>query len=97
MAETKTEEFPRMSDRNGGSRPVIVKDWHVLITVVFTVVSITTAFITLKDQAEETARRVRDLEQRRVIERDDFDNYRKAIESQLTRMETKLDEERKRR
>jgi multidrug resistance efflux pump len=92
MPESRAEDFPKMS--NGGGRPIIVKDWHVFLTVIFTIISITAAFISLKDQAEETARRVRDLEQRRVIERDDFENYRKAMENQLNRVEAKLDEER---
>ncbi len=96
MADLSNAEiFARMKEN--GSRPLIVKDWHVVLTILLALGSFVAAFITLKDKADETERRVHELEQRRLIDKDQFDDYKATLQLQLNRIEAKLDKERERR
>jgi hypothetical protein len=79
--------------RNGGGI-LQVKNWHVVLTLVSWLVISVAQFVSVRAQAEETARRVTELEKSKV-EQKQFDELRDDIIRRLDRIESKVDAERR--
>lgn len=72
------------------SRPIIVKDWHVVTLFLGMILTAVISFVTVRDQSDENARRIRELEQRKV-DRDILDNYQQAIKERFDHLEKLID------
>lgn len=70
---------------------VQVKNWHVLITFVMWAVLIVMGYTTLRDDADESKRRIRDLEQRPVVTDQQYRDGQDSLKARLDRIERKLD------
>jgi tetrahydromethanopterin S-methyltransferase subunit G len=70
---------------------VQVKNWHVLLTLALWLVLVVAAFTTLRDDAEESKRRIHDLEQRPVVTEQQYENGQHGLEQRLDRIERKID------
>lgn len=81
--------------RNGGGI-IQVKNWHVLLTLISWLVLSVAQFVSVRAQAEETARRVSDVEKGKVDQKQ-FDELRDDIIRRLDRIESKVDAERRMR
>lgn len=71
---------------------LVVKNWQAVLTLIVWLVMTVAQFVTLRSQAEETARRVQNLESNKV-EKDRFDELRDDIIRRLDRIEAKVDSE----
>jgi hypothetical protein len=81
-----------MENGNGGLGKVIqVKSWQVFLTVVFWLVSAVASYTTLRADADESKRRIRDLETRPVVTEQQYLDGQKYLADRLTRIENKLD------
>lgn len=73
------------------SQIVQVKNWHVAMIFLLWIISFTTAFTTLRDENDESKRRIRDLEQRPVVTEQQYEQGQQALTDRLKRIEDKLD------
>lgn len=71
---------------------LIVRSWHVLIVLTGLIVSGVLSYGKLQAQAEESARRVQELEHKPVMTEFEFDNRMRGVEQRLDRIENKLDQ-----
>jgi len=70
---------------------IVIKNWQVFLTLVLWLVTMVAGFQQLHDHAEESSRRIRDLEQRPVVTEQQYLDGQKALTDRLTRIENKLD------
>ena len=70
---------------------VVVKNWQVLLTLLVWLVTIVAGFTQLHDHAEESARRIEQLEQRPVVTEQQYIDGQHALTQRLDRIENKLD------
>lgn len=78
---------------NGTGSVLVVKNWHVVIVAVTWLVLGVMAFTELRAEADETSRRVQQLEQREPISYQEYKDGLYPIEQRLDRIEKKLDRE----
>lgn len=78
-----------MAEQTSG-RFVVVKNWHCILTLLAWLAMAVAQFVTLQSHAEETARRVQALEEKKV-EQKQFDELKEDILRRLQRIEDKLD------
>jgi hypothetical protein len=71
---------------------IVVKNWQVFLTLVLWLVTMVAGFTQLHDHAEESSRRIRDLEQRPVVTEQQYVDGQQALTQRLERIEKKLDE-----
>ena len=71
---------------------IVVKNWQVVIGLVVLIVQVIFAYGTRAERSDDTTRRVTDLEHRRVVDWDAYQNEQKALQDQLNRVEGKLDQ-----
>lgn len=81
------------SEANGG-KVLMVKNWQVILTLIAWLVLSVAQFVTVRTQADETARRVKDLEEQTVKD-GQFKEFREDIIRRLDRIEGKVDAEHK--
>jgi len=82
-----------MSNGEGGNgNVVIVKNWRVILTLITWLVVCTMAFTSLRVQSDDHERRLRILEERPSVTRQQWETGQRSIEQRLDRIERKLDE-----
>ena len=69
----------------------LVKNWHLLLTLVAWLVLGTLAFANLRAQSDENERRIHDLESRPNVTLQQYQDGQRNLEQRLTRIEDKLD------
>jgi hypothetical protein len=84
--DTTAEKEPKYS---GGV--IQIRNWQVFLTLVLWLVSMAMAYTSLRDDADESKRRIRDLEQRPVVTEQQYQDGQKALTLRLDRIENKLD------
>jgi hypothetical protein len=84
--DTTAEKEPRYQ---GGV--IQIRNWQVFLTLVLWLVSMAMAWTSLRDDADESKRRIHDLEQRPVVTEQQYVEGQKAIEQRLDRIEKQLD------
>jgi hypothetical protein len=84
------------TESNSGGQVMQVKNWHVVLTLLLWLIGGAMAFATLRAQADETERRVLELEKRPTVTYDQYQDGQQAIKERLTRIENKLDAEQRR-
>jgi hypothetical protein len=70
---------------------IIVKNWQVFLTLLLWLVSMAAGFTRLHDHAEESARRIQQLEQRPVVTEQQYADGQRVLTQRLDRIENKLD------
>ena len=68
-----------------------IKSWQVFLTLLLWLMWAVASYTSLRADANESQRRIRDLEQRRVVTEDLYAEGQKALERRLARIEDKLD------
>jgi hypothetical protein len=79
MSGEKSEQF------------IIVRSWHLVILVLGLIVSSVLSYGKLQAQADESQRRIQDLEHKPVVTEFEFDMRMRALEQRLERIERKID------
>lgn len=69
----------------------MVKNWQVFLTLLVWLVTIVAGFTQLHDHAEESRRRIEQLEQRPVVTEQQYIDGQNALKTRLDRIENKLD------
>lgn len=77
--------------KNAGAA-LMVKNWHVILTITSWLVVCAMAFAALRSQTAENERRIHDLEQRTSITIQQYQDGQRAIDQRLDRIERKIDE-----
>jgi hypothetical protein len=72
-------------------RIIIVKNWQIAVGILTLAGQILFAYATMDARNDENSRRIRDLEQKHFVDWDTFNNYQKGLESQLNRIEGKIE------
>lgn len=70
---------------------IVVKNWQVFLTLLLWLVTMVAGFTQLHDHAEESSRRIRDLEQRPVVTQQQYEEGQQALKTRLDRIENKID------
>ena len=84
--DTTAEKEPK-----GSGGVIQIRNWQVFLTLVLWLVSMAMAYTSLRDDADESKRRIRDLEQRPVVTEQQYQDGQKALTLRLDRIENKLD------
>ena len=79
-------------ESNGG-RVIVVKNWHVLLTLLLWAASFIAGWATLRAQTDDNTRRIQDMDEKHV-RKEQFGELRDDIIRRLDRIERKVDQER---
>lgn len=71
---------------------IVVKSWATVLAVLTLLVSVIISYTALRDQANETERRVQKLEDRPNVSIDMYVAGQDALKDRLSRIERKIDE-----
>lgn len=80
-------------DGESNGRILAVKNWHVLLTLAFWLVTAVLSYAKLSADTSDNTRRIQDMEQQHV-RKEQFSELRDDIIHRLDRIETKVDAER---
>jgi hypothetical protein len=81
-----TEREPKLQ---GGV--IQIRNWQVFLTLVLWLVSMAMAWTSLRDDADESKRRIHELEQRPVVTEKQLEDWERSVTQRLDRIENKLD------
>jgi hypothetical protein len=85
-------------ETTGGTEPQLrggviqIRNWQVFLTLVLWLVSMAMAWTSLRDDADESKRRIHELEQRPIVTEQQFADWERSITQRLDRIENKLDD-----
>lgn len=80
-----------MSDE---AKPITIKNWQFVVSVLVYIILASIAFATVKVQTDQNAETIKEIKSDSVG-RHEFEEMRDDLKARLTRIEDKLDEERR--
>lgn len=81
-----------MSGSEHTASPIVVHNWHLVLTIICWLVLCTMAFTTLRAQSDENERRIQQLELRPNVTLQQYQDGQHNIEQRLERIEKKIDD-----
>lgn len=77
--------------QSDGEGAMIIKNWHVALTISLWLVLCSMAFATLRAQSDENERRITELEHKPSVTLEQYQEGQRVLEQRLDRIERKLD------
>jgi hypothetical protein len=79
-----------VADTNPSS-PIVIRDWRLAFSLLIALIGLVLYIGSVKSSADENEKAIQEIKARPTISPDAFENYQKAVEQRLTRIEAKLD------
>jgi hypothetical protein len=79
-----------VADTNPSS-PIVIRDWRLALSMLIALIGLVFYIGSVKNAADESQREIQELKSRPTIDPGAFENYQKAVEQRLDRIERKID------